>query len=90
VLAKSEGRRAKERASRRRKLVRLLCKLRDLRRKCPGRDQPLLRIGAVKKEAGRAFGFVRIRLPQEGEEVMHETFTFRLDKEKLEKAELRD
>jgi hypothetical protein len=90
VLAKSEGRRAKERAIRRRKLVRLLWKLRDLRRKCPARDQLLLRIGAAKKETGRAFGFVRIRLPQEGEEVTRETFSFRLDKEKLEKAELRD
>ncbi len=90
MLAKSEGRRAKERAIRRRKLVRLLWKLRDLRRKCPARDQLLLRIGAAKKEAGRAFGFVRMHLPQEGEEVTRETFTFRLDKEKLEKAELRD
>lgn len=90
VLAKSEGRRAKERAIRRRKLVRLLWRLRDLRRKCPARDQLLLRIGAAKKEVGRAFGFVRIRLPQEGEEVTRATFTFRLDKEKLEKAEWRD
>lgn len=90
VLAKSEGRRAKERAIRRRKLVRLLWKLRDLRRKCPARDQLLLRIGAAKKDAGRSFGFVRIHLPQEGEEVTRETFTFRLDKDKLEKAELRD
>ncbi len=90
VLAKSEGRRAKERAIRRRKLVRLLWKLRDLRRKCPARDQLLLRIGAAKKEAGRAFGFVRIRLPQEGEEITRETFTLRLDREKLEKSELRD
>jgi hypothetical protein len=63
VLARSEGRRAKEHAIRRRKLVRLLWKLRDLRRKSPARDQLLLRIGAAKKEAGRAFGFVQIRLP---------------------------
>ena len=90
VLAKSEGRRAKERAIRRRKLVRLLWKLRDLRRKCPARDQLLLRIGAAKKEAGRAFGFVRIHLPQEGEEVTRQTFSFRLHKEKLAKSELRD
>ena len=90
VLARSEGRRAKEHAIRRRKLVRLLWKLRDLRRKSPARDQLLLRIGAAKQEAGRAFGFVRIRLPQEGEEVTRQTFTCALDKEKLKKAELRD
>ena len=90
VLAKSAGRRAKEHAIRRRKLARLLWKLRDLRRKSPARDQLLLRIGAAKKEAGRAFGFVRIHLPQEGEAVTRQTFTFQLDKGKLQKAELRD
>ena len=90
VLAKSEGRRAKEHAIRRRKLVRLLWKLRDLRRKCPARDPLLLRIGAAKKEAGRAFAFVRLQLPQEGATVTRQTFTFALDQEKLRKAELRD
>jgi transposase len=90
VLAKSAGRRAKEHAIRRRKLVRLLWKLRDLRRKSPARDQLLLRIGAAKKDAGRAFGFVRLHLPQEGEAVTRPTFTFQLDKDKLQKAELRD
>lgn len=90
VLAKSEGRRAKERAIRRRKLVGLLKTLRKLRRSCPARDQLLLRIGAAKKEAGRAFSFVPIRLPEEGEEVTPQTFIFHLDKEKLKKAELRD
>ena len=90
VLAKSAGRRAKEQAIRRRKLVRLLGKLRDLRRKSPGRDQLLLRIGAARKEAGRAFGFVCIHLPQEGEAVTRQTFTFAVDKEKLKKSELRD
>jgi transposase len=90
VLAKSAGRHAKERAMRRRKFVRLLKTLRQLRRRAPARDQLLLRIGAAKKEAGRAFGFVPIGLPQEGEEVTRQTFSFRLDKEKLRKAELRD
>jgi hypothetical protein len=90
VLAKSEGRHAKERAMRRRKWARLLKALRKLRRSAPARDQLLLRIGAAKKEAGRAFGFVPLRLPREGETVTRQTFTFHLDKEKLQKAELRD
>ncbi len=90
VLAKSEGRRSKERAIRRRKLVGLSRALRKLRRSAPARDQLLLRIGAAKKQAGRAFGFVSLRLPKEGEEVTRQTFTFQLDKEKLQKAELRD
>jgi len=90
VLAKSEGRRAKERAIRRRKLARLLRKLRAMRRSCPARDQLLLRIGAAKKEAGRAYGFVRIWLPKDGEAVTRQSFTFAVDKDKLRKAELRD
>ena len=90
VLAKSEGRRAKEIAMRRKRLVRLLRKLRAMRKSCPKRDQLLMRVGAAKTDAGRAFGFVTIRLPKAGEEVTRETFTFRLDKAKLKEAELRD
>jgi hypothetical protein len=90
VLAKSEGRRAKETAIRRRKLARLLWKLRALRRSCPARDQLLMKIGAAKTEAGRAFGFVKITLPKAKEEVTRESFQFRLEKGKLREAELRD
>lgn len=90
VLAKSEGRQAKERAMRRKRLTRLLRKLRTMRRSCPKRDQLLLRIGAAKKEAGRAFGFVKIQLPPAGQEVSRETFTFQLDKAKLQAAENKD
>jgi transposase len=90
VLAKSEGRRAKETAMRRRRLARLLWKLRAMRRSCPARDQLLLRLGAAKKEAGRAYSFVRIQLPKQGEEVTRQSFTFTLDKDKLKKAALRD
>jgi hypothetical protein len=61
VLAKSEGRQAKEIA---------------MRRSCPKRDQLLMRVGAAKTDVGRAFGFVTIHLPQAGQEVTRETFTF--------------
>lgn len=90
VLAKSEGRQAKENAIRRKRLARLLRKLRAMRRSLPKRDQLLLRIGAAKKEAGRAFGFVKIEVPPATEEVTRETFTFGTDKERLRKAEQRD
>jgi transposase len=90
VLAKSEGRQAKEMAIRRKKLVRLLRKLRAMRRSCPKRDQLLMRVGAAKTDVGRAFGFVKINLPKPGEEVTRETFTFKLDKAKLKEAELCD
>jgi transposase len=90
VLAKSEGRQAKEIAMRRKKLARLLRKLRAMRRSCPKRDQLLMRVGAAKTDAGRAFGFVKINLPQAGQEVTRESFTFQLNKTKLKEAELRD
>jgi transposase len=90
VLAKSEGRQAKEIAIRRKKLARLLRKLRAMRRSCPKRDQLLMRVGAAKTEAGRAFGFVKICLPKDGQQVTRETFTFTVDKTKLKDAEFRD
>jgi transposase len=90
VLAKSEGRRAKEMAMRRRRLVRLLRKLRAMQRSGRSRDQLLTRIGAVKTEAGRAFGFVQITLPDGDQAVTRQSFRFRVDKDKLKKAELRD
>ena len=90
VLAKSEGRQAKERAMRRKKLVRLLLKLRAMRRHPPSRDQLLLRIGAAKKDAGRAASFVKLTIPPEGVAVTRRNFSFQVDKEKLQQTELRD
>src|SRR5919109_469330 len=90
VLAKSGGRQAKENAIRRKRLARLLRKLRAMRKSLPKRDQLLMRVGAAKKEAGRAFSFVKIQLPQKDEEVTRTTFAFHTDKAKLKAAEQRD
>jgi transposase len=90
VLAKSEGRQAKEIAMRRKRLARLLRKLRTMRKSLPKRDQLLLRIGAAKKEAGRAFGFVKIQIPPADLAVTRETFSFQVDKAKLKATEQRD
>ena len=90
VLAKSGGRQAKEIAMRRKRLVRLVRKLRVMRKSLPKRDQLLLRIGAAKKEAGRAYGFVKIQIPQKDEAVTRATFSFQVDKTKLKAAEQRD
>lgn len=90
VLAKSEGRREKERAMRRKKLARLLRKLRAMQRHRPRRDQLLLRIGAARKEAGGAFRFLHLQLPGEGQAVTPQNFQFRIDRPKLKAAELQD
>jgi hypothetical protein len=63
VLAKSQGRQAKKTAIRPKRLARLLRRLRVIRRSLPARDQILMRIGAANKDAGRAFSFVKIRIP---------------------------
>ena len=90
VLAKSQGRQAKEMAMRRKRLARLLRKLRAMRKSLPHRDQLLLRIGAAKKDAGRAFGLVKIHLPPPGQAVTRQSFSFQLDKTKLKTLEQRD
>jgi transposase len=90
VLARSDGRQAKEIAIRRKRLVRLLRKLRAMRRSLPSRDQLLLRVGAAKKEAGRSFGFVQLVLPAAGQPVTRGSFQFRVDKDKLRQSEHRD
>ena len=90
VLAKSDGRQAKETAMRRKRLVRLLRKLRAMRKSLPKRDQLLIRIGAARKEAGRAFGYVKIQLPTKDQDVTRETFSFQVDKAKRKASEQRD
>jgi transposase len=93
VLAKSEGRRQKETAIRRRKLVRLLRTLRVLRRtrKRPWkRDTLIHKLGAAHKEAGKAWGFVKIAVPKARQPVNRDTFKFELLKDKLKDAQERD
>lgn len=90
VLAKSQGRRAKEIAIRRRKLVRLLWTLRAMRHSCPSRDQLLMRVGAAKTKAGRAFSLVEITVPEPDQPVTRKSFRFKVNRDKLRQAELRD
>jgi hypothetical protein len=93
VLAKSQGRQAKEIAIRRRKLVKLLRTLRALRRTRPHpwkRDTLLHKLGAAHKEAGNAWRFVKITVPKARQSVNPDTFRFELLKDKLQDAENRD
>jgi transposase len=83
VLARSAGRVHKERAMRRRRLKKLWQRLRELQSQRITRDTLLLKIGAAKKEAGQVYALVAISLPQPGEPVNAQTFTFQLRKEKL-------
>jgi transposase len=85
VLAKSEGRIAKERAMRRRRLKKLFKRLHELQGQNLNRDSLLLKLGAAKKEAGKAYALVAIKLPNPKEPVNDQTFIFNLHKDKLRK-----
>ncbi len=83
VLALSAGRRDKEQAMRRRRPKRLCKRLHELQQQALSRDQLLLKLGAAKKEAGRAYGLVKIQIPDKDQPVTAETFSFRLNRKKL-------
>jgi hypothetical protein len=89
VLAHSEARGHKERAMRRRRLKRLWQRLRELQQHL-NRDQLLLKLGVAKKEAGRADNLVAIDLPDPGQPVNAQTFTFSLRKDKLREVRRRE
>jgi len=90
VLARSEGRADKERAMRRRRLKRLWRRLKELQQQTLTRDELLLKLGAAKKDAGRAYGLVEIQLPDAGQPVTPETFHFHLRKKKLRQTRRRE
>lgn len=90
VLARSNGRVNKERAMRKRRLKRFWNRLNELKGQKISRDVLLEKIGAAKKEAGRACSLVDITLPKEGETLPSETFIFRLNRNKLRKVRRRE
>ena len=90
ILVHSESRVLKERSMRRRRLKKLWQRLHELRRQSNRRDQLLLKLGSAKKEAGRAWHLVDIRVPQNGKPVTAETFTFALRRDRLRQARRRE
>ena len=90
VLVHSESRVLKERSMRRRRLKKLWQRLHELRHQSNRRDQLLLKLGSAKKEAGRAWHLVDIRVPETGKPVTSETFTFALRRDRLRQARRRE
>ena len=90
ILAQSRARVMKERGMRRRRLKKLWRRLHALQEQRLSRDSLLLKLGAAKKEAGRAYHLVDIRLPKAGEAVSPQTFTFSLRRDRLRQARRRE
>ena len=90
ILAQSRARILKERGMRRRRLRKLWQRLHELRGQSLRRDELLLKLGAAKKEAGRAWHLVDIGLPEAGEAVTPETFTFALRRDRVRRARRRE
>ena len=90
ILVHSEPRILKERSMRRRRLKKLWQRLHELRHQSNRRDQLLLKLGAAKKEAGRAWHLVDIHMPKAGEALTPETFTFALRRDRLRQAHRRE
>lgn len=91
ILARSDARRGKEQAMRRRRLKRLIKRLHELRQKKLTRDQLLIKLGSAKKEAGAAaWRIIDVQMPGKDQAVTPETFCFRLNWEKLREARRRE
>ena len=73
----------KERSMRKRRLKKLWTRLKELSEMKQDRDQLLMRLGAARKEAGRAWYLVEVTVPEAASPVAAETFHYRLKRDKL-------
>ena len=90
VLVHSQGRQLKKRGMRRRRLKKLWHRLTELQEQSNSRDQLLLKLGAAKKEAGRAWSLVDIRMPGTDKELAANGFSFRLRRDRLRQVRRRE
>ena len=75
---------------RRRRLKKLWRRLGELQRQSNSRDQLMLKLGAAKKEAGRAWSLVDIGVPETDEELAASGFSFRLRRDRLRQVRRRE
>ena len=90
VLAQSVKRVDKERAMRRRRLGRYVARLTEIQGQRLTRDELLMKVGAAKKDAGRAANLIELHLPDKEVVVTAQTFRFTLDRAKLRKVRRRE
>ena len=91
VLAQSRARIDKERAMRRRRLRRYVTRLQQLQGQLLKRDELLIKIGAAKRDAGRAANLVKLTLPgKDSDTTVSSALGFELDRKKLRQVRRRE
>ena len=88
VLAQSDARIDKERGMRRKRLRRYVSRLQALQTQVLTRDQLLMKIGAAKRDAGRAANLVTLSIPKDS--VTTASVEFKLDRAKLRQVRRRE
>lgn len=90
ILAMSDDRSLKESSMRRRKLKKLWSRLRQLQSMQLSHNDLVMKIGAAKKDAGRAYSLVDVDIPKTPADPSVGTFSFALNKEKVKQARRRE
>lgn len=90
VLARSADRVHKERSMRRRRLKKLWLRLKALQDQRLDRDSLMMKLGAAKKEAGRAYNLVEIKLPKSDPAEPLARWQFGLRKDRLRMVRRRE
>ena len=75
---------------RRRSLRKLLKRLKDLQQQKLSRDALLMKLGAAKKEAGRAYALLDIEPPPKRQRAQLHSFRFTLNRAKLRQVRRRE
>ena len=90
LLAQSDARIDKERAMRRKRLRRYLERLKTLQAQVLSRDQLLMKLGAARKEAGRAAAVVKVTVAKAADTATTGSFGFKLDRSRLRRVRERE
>jgi hypothetical protein len=86
LLAQSDARIDKERGMRRKRLRRYIERLKALQAQKLSRDQLLMKLGAARKQAGRAAAVVTIIVAQAADTMTTGSFEFKLERSRLRRV----
>ncbi|KJJ83458.1 transposase IS4 family protein [Candidatus Omnitrophus magneticus] len=76
---------------RQRRLRNLYERLKELKEmKKITRDELLMKLGTARKEAGRIWNIIDIRIPMKNEKISGDTFTFKINREKLREQQFKE